>query len=98
MNRQTRREFVTGISGAAVSFLCLAGRGLADVGGAELAGKRSRVIGACTKHWPDNQGDCSGFVSAVAHDLGFSLDGNANAIYTQIAKTPWVPIGVGTKA
>ena len=95
---QTRREFVTGLSGATFSLLCLAGRSLADVGGAELAAKRSRVIGACTKHWPDNQGDCSGFVRAVAHDLGFALAGNANAIYTQIAKAPWVQIGVGTKA
>jgi hypothetical protein len=94
----TRRDFLAGISSATVSFLCLVGRSSADVGGAELAAKRSRVIGACTKHWPDNQGDCSAFVSAVARDLGFALDGNANTIYTQIAKAPWVRIGIGTKA
>src|SRR5208283_5270123 len=37
-------------------------------------------------------------VRAIARDLGFALNGNANAIYTQIAKDPWVRIGVGTSA
>lgn len=83
---------------ASVAFLCLCGRSDADVGGAELAAKRSRVIAACTKHWPDNQGDCSAFVRAVAQDLGFVLKGDANAIYTQVAKDPWVQIGVGAQA
>jgi hypothetical protein len=94
----TRREFLTGISATTVGVLCLVDRGLADVGGAEAAGKRSRVIAACTKRWPDNQGDCSAFVREVAHDLGFNLNGNANAIYTQIAKAPWVLIGIGAQA
>jgi hypothetical protein len=56
------------------------------------------VIAACTKHWPDNKGDCSAFVRAVAQDLGFVLNGNANAIYAQIAKAPWVRIGIGAQA
>ena len=94
----TRREFLTGISAATVGVLCLVGRSLADVGGAEAAAKRSRVIAACTKRWPDNQGDCSAFLREVAHDLGFMLNGNANAIYTQIAKAPWVRIGIGAQA
>jgi hypothetical protein len=94
----SRREFLTRISSASFSLLCLAGSGLADVGGAEAAGKRSRVIAACVKHWPDNQGDCSAFVRAVAKDLGFHLSGNANDIYGQIAKTRWTQIGVGTPA
>jgi hypothetical protein len=70
----------------------------ADVGGAEKAAKRGRVIAACTKHWPDNKGDCSAFVRAVAHDLGLDVSGNANSIYSQIATAPWNRIGVGTDA
>lgn len=99
MNRvQTRREFLAGMAGASVALLCLTDRASADVGGAELAARRSRVIAACTKHWPDNQGDCSAFVRAVAQDLGLVLSGNTNAIYTQIAKDPWVQIGIGAQA
>ena len=95
---KTRREFLVEISGASVGILLVAKNSLADVGQAELAAKRSRVISACTKHWPDNQGDCSGFVRAVAQDLGFALSGNANAIYTQVSKDPWIRIGIGTQA
>jgi hypothetical protein len=95
---QTRREFLVRSSVATVGFLSLGDRSVADVGGAEAAAKRSRVIAACTKRWPDNQGDCSAFVRAVAQDLGFALNGNANAIYTQISKAPWVRIGVGKQA
>jgi hypothetical protein len=58
----TRRHFLFGLSGADFGFLLLPKTSLADVGGAELAAKRSRVIASCTKHWPDNQGDCSAFV------------------------------------
>jgi len=96
--KQTRREFLTEVSGATIGFLLLVIGAPIDVGGAELAAKRSRVIAACTKHWPDNKGDCSAFVRAVAQDLGFVLNGNANAIYTQIAKDPWVRIGIGSRA
>jgi hypothetical protein len=98
MRDVTRRSFLDGISKASVGFLFLTKTGLADVGQAELAARRSRVLAACTKHWPDNQGDCSGFVRAVAQDLGFALSGNANAMYTQISKDPWIRIGIGTQA
>jgi hypothetical protein len=94
----TRRDFLTGASGLTLGLLCIADRSWADVGGAELAAKRSKVIAACTKHWPDNQGDCSAFVRAVAKDLGFVLTGNANEIYSQVQKAPWIRVGVGTQA
>jgi hypothetical protein len=94
----TRREFLGRISAVTLGALWLPNRFLADVGGAEAAARRSRVIAACTKHWPENQGDCSAFVREVAHDLGFVLAGDANAIYTQVAKDPWVRIGVGAQA
>lgn len=66
--------------------------------GAEQAAKRGRVIAACTKHWPDNNGDCSAFVRAVAHDLGLDVSGDANSIYDQVAASPWNRIGIGTDA
>jgi hypothetical protein len=97
-HKQTRRDFLVGISVTTIGLLSSSNRSVADVGGAEAAAKRSRVIAACTKHFPDNQGDCSAFVRSVAQDLGFALNGNANAIYTQIAKDPWVRIGIGAKA
>jgi hypothetical protein len=93
-----RREFLAGISGTTLGFLCLPDPSPWDVGGAEAAAKRSRVIAACRKQWSDHKGDCSAFVRAVAQDLGIGLTGDANAIYTQIAKSPWVKIGVGSKA
>jgi hypothetical protein len=69
----------------------------ADVGMAEQAAKRGRVIAACTKHWAENSGDCSGFVKAVVKELnlGFTLSGQANDICDQIVKGPWVRIGLG---
>lgn len=72
-------------------------RSRADVGGANAAAKRARVIAACTKHWAENSGDCSGFVKSVVEELhlGFALSGRANDICDQIAKDPWVRIGVG---
>ena len=70
----------------------------ADVDSAEAAGRRTRVIRACSSHWQDNKGDCSAFVNAVAKDLGISLTGNANAIYDQISASPWVRLGIGPKS
>ncbi len=94
----TRREYLLGISTAAVGFMFDSAPVAADVGGAELAARRSRVIAACTKHWAKNQGDCSAFVRAVVQELGFSLNGNANQIHEQISAAPWVRIGVGKEA
>ena len=70
----------------------------ADVGGAEKSAKRGKVIAACTRHWQENKGDCSAFVKAVAHDLGLDVTGQANDIYDQIAKSPWIRIGIGESA
>lgn len=91
----TRREWL----GSLVVAMVASSRALrGDVGGAEGAGKRSRIIGACTRRWPSNQGDCSAFVRAVAQDCGVSLSGNANSIYEQIASGAWVRIGIGPSA
>ena len=95
---KTRRIFLRQayipVVGAIVSARIAAG----DVGGAEKAAKRGLVIAACTKHWPDNNGDCSAFVKAVAHDLHLDLTGQANDIYDQIAISPWTRIGIGADA
>jgi len=91
-----RRELLT-LGLAWATALAVPTRSHADVGGAEEAAKRSRVIGACTKHWAENSGDCSAFVKAVVQELnlGFTLSGKANDICDQISKSPWSRIGVG---
>jgi hypothetical protein len=92
MNRWQWLEYTaSSVVGALVS----AKTGVADVGGAEKAAKRGRVIAACTRHWPDNKGDCSAFVKAVAHDVGLDVTGQANNIYDLIAESPWIRIGIG---
>ena len=93
----TRREYLPGTSAAALALFHVAGAEAQQVGGAELAANRSRVIAACTRHWGNNQGDCSAFVRAVAQDVGIGLTGNANAIHKQISAAPWIRIGVGSK-
>src|SRR5438093_10296126 len=69
-----------------------------NVGGAERASRRSRIVAACTKHWPGEDHNCSGFVKAVAADLGISLSGQANEIYDQIKSRSWTSIGTGVSA
>jgi hypothetical protein len=95
---QLRRLFLGHAYLSVVGVVASVRTATADVGGAEKAGKRGRVIAACTKHWPDNKDDCSAFVRSVAHDLVLDLSGNANSIYSQIAASPWNRIGIGTDA
>jgi hypothetical protein len=40
----------------------------------------AKVVAACEAEWSAYSNDCSGFVRAVAGDLGISLAGQANAI------------------
>ena len=94
-----RREFLAfGLGWATV--LATSNKSRADVGGADSTAKRGRVIAACTRHWAENSGDCSGFVKSVVAELnlGFALSGRANDICDQIAKAPWVRIGVGNES
>lgn len=58
--------------------------------------KRGKIIQACEKHWPENADNCSGFVKAVAEELGVTLSGQANDIYEQISAAPWGVLGEGT--
>ena len=45
-----------------------------------------KVIKICKTEWPKHKGDCSGFVKAVAKDLGVFLSGQANDIILQLSK------------
>lgn len=53
---------------------------------------------ACEKHWETYKSDCSGFVKAVASDLGLSLTGQANDLSDQIQKSPWLKLKDGAEA
>lgn len=43
-----------------------------------------KIIECCEANWDNYKSDCSGFVKAVAHALGASLQGNADEIATYI--------------
>mgnify|MGYP000856152687 CR=1 FL=1 len=51
---------------------------------------------ACEDKWEAYKADCSGFVRAVASQLGVSLTGLANNITDQIQAGPWVSLGTGS--
>ncbi|MEP7221123.1 MAG: hypothetical protein ABI673_00500 [Novosphingobium sp.] len=52
----------------------------------------------CEKHYDKYIYDCSGFLKAVAKDVGISLSGQANGIIDQMAKSPWTSHGHDAKA
>src|SRR5690242_13325958 len=47
------------------------------------------VATACEAHWDAFFDDCSGFVKAVAQELGVTIDGQANDIVDAMQKFPW---------
>ncbi len=49
------------------------------------------ILAACKKHFDLHSDDCSGFVRAVAKELGYSLSGNANSLVDQLDGT-WTKI------
>lgn len=57
-----------------------------------------KIVEACEKHWDTWKGDCSGFVKAVATEVGIRLTGQANDIVTQIQQEPWQPLADGVEA
>jgi len=50
------------------------------------------VVRACEADWEAHNRDCSGFVKAVAADLGITLTGQANDIVDQIGRVPWTSL------
>lgn len=56
-----------------------------------------KVIQACIANWDAHKADCSGFVKAVAAELGVRLGGQANDILKALA-ADWWPIPGGLAA
>jgi hypothetical protein len=56
------------------------------------------VVAACEKHWESHKSDCSGFVKAVAAELGVALTGQANDILKSLANPPWRGLADGAEA
>src|SRR4051794_9555355 len=57
-----------------------------------------RIVAACEKHWEAHKADCSGFVKAVATELGVELTGMANDIVDQIQGPSWMSLANGVDA
>jgi hypothetical protein len=56
----------------------------------DMAETRVKVL--CEKHWERWKSDCSGFLKAVAADLGITLIGQANSLIDSMASVPWLPL------
>lgn len=52
---------------------------------------RESIVAACKKHYDLHYDDCSGFLRAVAGELGYPLTGNANALVAHFDKN-WVKL------
>jgi hypothetical protein len=59
---------------------------------------QQRIINACEAEYQAHITDCSGFVKAVAKNLGIILYGLANDIVDQIGSAPWVTVTDGIQA
>lgn len=51
--------------------------------------KIQKVLSLCEKHWVKYQKDCSGYVKAVASEIGITVTGQANDIVDQMNGTGW---------
>jgi hypothetical protein len=60
--------------------------------------KTAKVAAACETHWATHEDDCSGFVKAVAKEVGVTLTGQANDIVNQMKTLPWKSLGSGAEA
>lgn len=58
----------------------------------------NNIVVACEKYWEQYKNDCSGFVKAVALEMGIALTGQANDIVDRIGGAPWVPLANGVEA
>jgi hypothetical protein len=57
-----------------------------------------QIITICEQAWPAHQSDCSGFVKAVAAQLGVALNGLADDIVDEIQDEPWEVLDDGPAA
>jgi hypothetical protein len=58
----------------------------------------NKIEEACVKHWDAHKDNCSGFVRAVATELGLAVEGDANGIVDAMAQTPWKSLTSGAEA
>jgi len=56
------------------------------------------IINACEAEFDAHSHDCSGFVKAVAEDLGITLSGMADDIVNEIQQAPWTKLTDGIDA
>lgn len=56
-----------------------------------MADPTNKVVDACKKSYAAWKDDCSGFVRAVAKELGITLEGNADSIVSSIS-IYWTPV------
>ena len=61
-------------------------------------GGSKRIVKLCEKYWEEHKKNCSGYVKAIASELGVSLTGPANDIVDQIQKHPWKILKSGVEA
>ena len=59
---------------------------------------QQQIINACEAEFQQHIADCSGFVKAVARDLGITLNGMANNIVDEIQAAPWTLLADGIAA
>ena len=55
-----------------------------------IKNKILKINSLCEKHWAKNEKNCSGFVKAVASDIGISVTGQANDIVDRLNNCDWV--------
>ena len=58
-----------------------------------MAEPKKDIRSLCEKEWDKWKADCSGFLKAVAGDLGIQLTGQANEIVDAMGRAPWTPLG-----
>ncbi len=56
---------------------------------------KEAILAACKKHFDLHSDDCSGFVRAVAKELGYPLYGNANALVDHLEGN-WKKVDLAT--
>jgi hypothetical protein len=54
-----------------------------------LENRVQKILSLCEKHWVKYQKDCSGFVKAVASEIGITITGQANDIVDQLSGLGW---------
>jgi hypothetical protein len=59
---------------------------------------QQKIINKCEAEFNAHGNDCSGFVKAVANDLGIVMTGQANDVVDAIQTAPWTALGDGVAA